>query len=364
MPLPSKQEMIYSYLLKMFREETFKNGKLPSEIDLAARIGVARRTLRYTLAHLENEGIIIRTNHGTFLKKQHRKTESIPITVLVPCSNYYTASGYWSSYLTHQMISGAMEAAVKAGTYAVTLPITINNDPSQIDLSQFRHLDQDSMVIFNGIEWAPEILSILLELKCRCGIISTRPVQLEIFKENKVPFYNAYLWNYWNCLGDAIEQLVQDGAQKIVYFGRATTDISKRGKAHFIECCNHWNIGFSEDQYVLFDSSLPCQQVLEELGKVYRKMEFDGLIFDSNFYYEMPNIPDFFGVTGIPRSTKMILGVSELLKNPDLPPHTRVLYRPQKRMTTEIADFLFSGKTDQVSHHYKYEFPYLKEIYF
>ena len=95
MPLPSKQKMIYDRLLEMFRKDTSEDGRLPSEPELATQIGVARRTLRYTLAKLETEGVLIRTNHGTFLREKFTKREN-PITVLVPCPDYQTASGYWS----------------------------------------------------------------------------------------------------------------------------------------------------------------------------------------------------------------------------------------------------------------------------
>ena len=217
-------------------------------------------------------------------------------------------------------------------------------------------------MILNGAEWAPGILPILIEHKCRCGIISISPFSLKDFIEKDIPVYNANLENYWDCLGDAVEQLVLDGAQKIVYFGRSSTDISKRGKTHFIETCKKWKITFSEEQYILFDPALSGQEVLDRLGEVYRATQFDGLIFDSNFYYEFPPIPDFFGTTGIPRSTKMVIGFSELLKNPDLPSHTRILYRPQKKISMDIAEFLLSGKNGQITRHYKYEFPFLREI--
>lgn len=364
MPLPSKQEMIYSYLLDMFEKDTLKNGRLPSENELAARIGVARRTLRYTLARLENEGFLIRTNHGTFLRKKHRRTEALPVTVLVPCSDYHTASGYWSSFLTHQTILGAMEASVKAGTYAVTLPVTTDNDPTVLDIRQINHLDQESMVIFHGIEWAPGLIPILIERKCRCGIISYYKVDLEKFAKYDIPIFNIYLEEYWECLGSAVEQLVQDGAEKVVYFGRNSTDISKNGKIYFEKACKKLQLECDmKEQYVLFDKNLPHHQLLAQLRDIYNRTHFDGLIFDSNLYYELPGDLDFFGETGIPGRTKMILGVSELLKHPDLPEHTRVLHRPQKKIAGQLAEFLLSGKKGQFSCHCEYEFPLLEEFF-
>ncbi len=363
MPLPSKQNNIYSTLLAMFRKKTFENGRLPSENELAAQLGVARRTLRYTLAKLEEEGILLRTNHGTFLKKNIRKKEDHPITVLVPCPDYQTASGYWNSFLTQQMILGAMEAAIRAGTYAVTLPITLNNNPDEIESDQFKHLDSDSMILISGIEWAPAIYQILIERKCRCGVISTRPLPLKRFAKKETPLLNCYLDNYWSCLGDAVKQLSADGARKIVYFGRDSTDISKYGKEFFQEAYRKLDMDFSEKFYKNFPAELTSHQQLAMLGDFYSEVHFDGLIFDSGIFYDLPGDLDFYRETGIPRETRMILGVSELLKLPDLPAHTRVLHRPQREIATKLAEFLLSGKTGHFSFRCEYEFPCLEDFF-
>lgn len=362
MPLPSKQEMIYTYLLNMFQNDIPQNGRLPSEKDLAARIGVARRTLRYTLERLEMEGWIIRTNHGTFLRKKYQKKEVLPVTVLVPCPDYQTASGYWASFLIHQMILGAMEAAVKAGTYAVTLPVTMNNDPNEVDSRQFNHLDKDSMVMVSGVEWFPQLMQIMKERGFRCGIVSSEPVQLDDFVKCGTPLCNYYLKGYWEYLGCGVRQLVADGARRIVYFGRKSTDISKYGKSYFFDACTELGLEQDENSYVLSDDSLPLHELLSQLKEIYQKTGFDGLIFDNDIYHELPDSLDFFGETGIPRQTRMIFGVSELLKYPGLPSHTRVLHRPQKKIAGKIAEFLLSGEKGQHAYRCEYEFPLLEEF--
>ena len=363
MPLPSKQNMIYDRLLEMFRKDTSKDGRLPSEPELAAQIGVARRTLRNTLARLETEGFLIRTNHGTFLREKFRKRE-IPVTVLVPCIDYQASSGWWSSWLTYQMILGAVKTAVCAGTYAVTLPITMNNDPTDLDLSQFRHLNEESMVITNGIDWSEKLFPILMEHGCRCGFISSRKVEDQIGGNPNFSFRCYYLADYWECLGDAVRQLCRDGARRVAYLGCADKDLSKYGRDFFFRACSEMNLDFSPESYTVYERNMSCHQVLSVLRTLYRKTRFDGLIFDSNFYYELPGGLDFFEESGLPRKTRMILGISELLQNPDLPPHVRVLYRPQKEISCKIAEFLLSGKKGVYSTRFKYEFPLLKEYFF
>lgn len=362
MPLPSKQKMIYTYLLEMFQGSIPQNGRLPSENELAARIGVARRTLRYTLRRLEEEGMIIRTNHGTFLRSRVKKKEIPPITVLVPCPDYLAATGYWSSFLLHQMILGAMGAAVKAGTYVVTLPITINNNPNDLDLRQFNHLDEDSMVMTHGVEWAPQLLQTLNERGCRCGLVSSRPIPLKDFAEYGTPLCNYHLSDYWECLGDGARLLARDGANRIVYFGRASTDISKHGKAYFMKAVSELGFEFTEESFTLFENGISPHKLLSMLEKLYQKTKFNGLIFDNDVYSEIPADLDFFKETGIPPETRMIFSVSEMLKCPGLPPYTRVLHRPQKKIAGELAEFLLSGDKGQYAHRLLYEFPFLGEF--
>ena len=85
-------------------------------------------------------------------------------------------------------------------------------------------------------------------------------------------------------------------------------------------------------------------------------------IFDSITYHQLPRGLDFFRETGIPHQTKMILEFGDLLRYPDLPVNTRVLYRPQREMSVKLAEFVLSNEKGQFSRKYEYEFPLLKDF--
>ena len=361
MPLPSKQNMIYSLMRKKIRENYKPGDKLPSEVQLAAEIGVARRSLRSTLSRLAEEGLIQRTNRGTFLRDTAVESNAgkNPVYILVPCPNYYTASGFYSAYLIQQMIQGCVRSAVEHGTYAVTLPITKDNNPDNVIMSQFNHLRKGDIVIFNG-HWATDFYSILEKKKCRLGIVSG--CAENGFEKSDLDFYHLYWGNYWDCLGDAVMQLHKDGAKKIVYFGRKQTDISKRGKPFFLDALTNAGLDSDEKYYILYDAEISFRQSLQLLKETYQTLHFDGLIFDSNLYDMPATIPDFFQETGIPETTKLICSVSEFLRSPGLPPQTRILHRPQKTETKEMVDVLLSGKQRRVSKHGKYQFPLIADF--
>lgn len=362
MPLPSKQNMIYSRMMKMIRDNCKPGDKLPSETQLASMIGVARRSLRSTLSRLEEEGIIERTNRGTFLRDSSTKsgTAGDPVYILVPCPDYYTASGFYSSYLIQQMIQGCVRAAVEHGTYAVTLPITKDNNPNNLNLRQFNHLREGDIVIFNG-SWAMEIYSILEKSKCRLGYVTDK--ELNYFQDKDVECYHLYWGKYWSCLGDAALQLQRDGAKKILYFGRQQTDISKYGKENFLNTLSAAGLECNEKQYVLYDTEMPFSQTLKMLKELYVAWQFDGLIFDSNLYSMQTTFPDFYQETGIPHGVRMICNVSEFLRYSGLPPHTRILHRPQKAEFKKMVDRLLSANVGNINIQGKYEFPYLAEFF-
>jgi GntR family transcriptional regulator len=75
-PLKNQKEslvdQVQEYLLDLMRNGTYKRGeKLPTEIDLAIQLGVARGTLREALNKLELNGVIQRKHGiGTFITKE------------------------------------------------------------------------------------------------------------------------------------------------------------------------------------------------------------------------------------------------------------------------------------------------------
>jgi len=75
-PLPLR---VQQYLLNLIQHGTYQPGEqLPSEIDLAAQLGISRPTLREALHSLEQEGIIVRKHGvGTFVAPEYgRRLES------------------------------------------------------------------------------------------------------------------------------------------------------------------------------------------------------------------------------------------------------------------------------------------------
>ena len=67
---PSLTEQAKSHIKQLILDDAFVEGKIPSETELAAELGVSRTTIRDALSRLENEGIVFRKQGaGTFVNE-------------------------------------------------------------------------------------------------------------------------------------------------------------------------------------------------------------------------------------------------------------------------------------------------------
>ncbi|PID85447.1 MAG: hypothetical protein CSA11_07850 [Chloroflexi bacterium] len=67
---PSLTEQAKSHIKQLIQDDAFIEGKIPSETELAADLGVSRTTIRDALSRLENEGVVFRKQGaGTFVNE-------------------------------------------------------------------------------------------------------------------------------------------------------------------------------------------------------------------------------------------------------------------------------------------------------
>ncbi len=75
-PIPLYHQA-YEFLLNLINSGVFQDGDiLPSEIELAKLLKISRQTLRQTMAHLVDEGLVERfSGRGTFVSKKNLRNE-------------------------------------------------------------------------------------------------------------------------------------------------------------------------------------------------------------------------------------------------------------------------------------------------
>lgn len=296
MPFPSKQEELYKMLLKELRSCS-PGSKLPSERELAKKLGVARMTLRETLNILVQERKIFRSRKGTFVLDQDSgENPSVPqknrnIYVLLPCPDYSAVLDDYSYRIAAETIRGSMKTAIRYGGQVITIPVSAANDTEKIDWDLFSMFRKNDIVLFAGV-WYKILLPFLVERGCRIGAIIPKiePEWDALLKKaaNYRVFQRPMLANY---LPEVLTDLKQKGYRSPLLFGRV--DFSM-----FIDH-PEWNIldHTSDIQEYISPGNLKIETCPKEtrfveqcamIQELYEKEPFDSLIFDAEYHSGKP----------------------------------------------------------------------------
>ena len=111
---PSLTEQAKSHIKQMILDDAFADGKIPSETELAAGLGVSRTTIRDALSRLENEGIVYRKQGaGTFVNEAGLQIKS-RLDEIWSYEEMLSAHGYTPSTRILEVTTQPAEASVAA----------------------------------------------------------------------------------------------------------------------------------------------------------------------------------------------------------------------------------------------------------
>lgn len=234
--------------------------------------------MRKVLQMLSEEGLIERTKRkGTSVLK--RKVQ-IPITLLIPCSNYlnnYTFSTCSLSEVLHGVISNASARNMRVETVAVS----VNNDPDNIDWDTLDFVNCESRIVIYGT-WYQKIFQFLLERRCRVALAHTGTTP-NFLKPVESGDWDIFLLDSYSAGFKAAEHLIGGGCRRIA--------IASPGETWhpFVAGCRN---ALSKYGLKFFPELLIGD--LDTVGDVQKEAPFDGLLMDNlrfapGFYYEFLN---------------------------------------------------------------------------
>ena len=288
MAYPSKQKILYEQLEQDLRKNYSPGDRLPAERVLAAKYGVARMTLRGALERLARERRIVRRWNGTFLLGRRNEDfaanalNDSRIYVLLPCPYYATLSGFSYMVIT-AFLRGALKAAVRRGCHVLTIPVSLTNEPDEIDWDELSLIRQDDIVLFAG-DWYSGLFPLLSERNCKVGAVLPKMNKsvhrfLQSTRQYRV-YTRPILANY---LPEVLADIKRKKRKKILLFGRHQFSLFIHGKIPLPDF-------IAEQTELAAPCELKVQLCPETTGfaeqcvmvrEAFEKESFDVLIFDS-----------------------------------------------------------------------------------
>ena len=188
-------------------------NRLPVEPELAAMLGITRKTLRGALDILEKEGLLERIpGKGTFLP--HRSGGDVGnVFLLLPCSDYLLKSDFETRSILRDILSGCLQEACLRKAHVVTLPLTTTNRIEDFDETILERLPDGSRIIFYSNWYAP-IFPLFLRKRFRIAHIHHLNYRNSILKP-AVDQWICCKADFAGGIGKALEHLARRGCSRI-----------------------------------------------------------------------------------------------------------------------------------------------------
>ena len=189
-----------------------------------------------------------------------------------------------SSYIViTAFLRGALKAAVRRGCHVLTIPVSLTNEPDEIDWDELSLIRQDDIVLFAG-DWYSTVFPLLSERNCKVGAVLPKMDEsvhrfLQSTRQYRV-YTRPILANY---LPEVLADIKRKKRKKILLFGRHQFSLFIHGKIPLPD--------FIAEQT---EQAAPCElkvQLCPEttvfaeqcamVREAFEKESFDVLIFDS-----------------------------------------------------------------------------------
>lgn len=304
-----KRDLIFTELKRGIVTGLYAPGeKLPTELELSARYGVARGTVRESLKRLEEAGYLERVkSKGTFIRQPlHSSNEDKVISFLIPYPSYIRMSSSVTFLYFSQALYGAIRAASENGWRVETVPFSRTNSNSDIDWQALDHIREDSrLIIFN--HWYYPAFETFLKRGVRVGIIRG-------FHHVKSPWDHCFA-NWIDAVidtkkkaSDAVCFLYSAGCRKILNACGYYHDPYNEKRIGYREGIEYTGLERLEFDCGIFpvDVAGSAKKFVQAVHNIWEKTHFDALIADDPLRFLTAG-GNIYRTFGIPQSVKILL---------------------------------------------------------
>ncbi len=302
---PVKRLEIAGKLKKEILSGAYANrNRLPVEPELAAMLGITRKTLRGSLDILEKEGLLERIpGKGTFLP--HRTGSDVGnVFLLLPCSDYFLKSDFETRSILRDILSGCLQEACLRKAHVITLPLTTTNRIEDFDETILERLPDGSRIIFYSNWYAP-IFPLFLRKKFRIAHIHHLNYRNSSLKQAV---------DQWVCckadlaggIEKALDYLVQRGASRIALATSFLNNEFNPVRSAYLRALE--NLPGTHPQLLCDIGGInePPMAFVERLRKFQKETAFDGLLFGVHDSPALNFAHSLNSNLGLPEKTSLV----------------------------------------------------------
>ncbi|MFA7231455.1 MAG: GntR family transcriptional regulator [Victivallaceae bacterium] len=275
---PVKRLELYEAIKRDIANRIYLPGEfLPNELELAAKYGYARNTVRPALSMLEDEKILeLMKGKGRRICQPEVEKPQVPLTFLLPCADFLSETIQIPQSLhTRQILQGVSQVAFEHNCRVQTVPVSSTNDQHNIDWGQLDFIDSTSKVIVTT-HWYCNLLPLLKVRGCKVVHIENQTYHTKLYA-NYLKNWRVLTIDRISAMERAVKFLADRGCERIalVRFGLSEKDhpVLSGYKSGLKKCGLQYCAWLDVENY-------PNKAITRLTADFYQKNNFDALILD------------------------------------------------------------------------------------
>lgn len=291
-------------LLKMI-DSMEEDDKLPSESDICRKFSVSRMTVSRIYGRLAERKLIYRkAGSGSFVAPRNSSSSDKTIYILMPCLNFFASN---CKYPHPEFWDGIYQESHKLGFKLVMIACSDTNNLNDINFKYLERIPEKARVIVYN-SWFGNTFDFLLERKCLVAYVNDQLGEDIFYKF--ISSWMVFNLDRRRCGYMMVHEMFNAGCKKpalisLNYKNRRSLQSHPRSIGFYNAYKDYTGNDPAGAECRYFPEEEDLDDLFYKLDELYRKYQFDGLVFhNSSTLDAISRLADKYGLN-IPRDLKL-----------------------------------------------------------